>query len=344
MRFHFQFINILFLFIIHSNSSFGQENTYSHFFTASSFLNPAFAGDTRFASFQADNRLVKNTGAKISRNTMISFDQKIPNYRSGLSVNINQNSGDFNELKIKGNYSYTFSITKRYWLKTGVGFSWNFVNTNAQRYKYPDQFNQWGYTGQETQEPSLNERDNYPGFAAGLVIYDGLSWLSFSVDDINSPKQDFAGTETHVPVSWSLNGSYMIPIDKGKKSKRIFATKGGIEPYSSIGPVVGFYKKGPFNITNFGINGFIRPIYFGAEYRYNSFGKNILTKGISTLGLLVGYRNESLSIAYSYDFRIDRNDVNYRGAHEISLVYYLYTIKKDYIKNKLVPLPNQLMY
>lgn len=344
MKFNLLLIQTLFLLIFLININYGQENTYSHFFTATSYYNPAFAGNVRYASLQADNRLVLNSGSKAIRNTLILYDQKLRNYRSGLSFNINQNAGDLNELKLKANYSYTFSLTNKYLLRTGVGLSWNFINSHAKKYHYPDQYNNSGYTGEPTNEPSLDERSNYPGFAAGFLIYDELSWLSFSVDDVNRPTQDFAGTKTDIPITWSVNGSYMIPIDKNKKAKRIFATKGGIEPYSSIGPVFGFYKKGTFNIYNLGINGYIRPVFFGVEYRYNSYLNNIINKGVSTLGLLLGYRNESLSIAYSYDFRIDRNDINYRGAHEISLIYYVYTVKKDFVKNRLVPLPNQLMY
>lgn len=327
------------------DKSCSQENSYTHFFSVASFLNPAFAGDVRYASIQADNRMVLNSGAKASRNSLILYDQKFRNYRSGLSFALNQNVSDLKEIKLKANYSYSVSFSKRYWLKTGVGISWNFINSNSPDYKYPDQYNNSGYTGQPTGESSLNERSNYPGFSAGVVFYDeGLSWISFAVDDINRPVQNFAGVQTHVPVTWMVNGAIMFPLDKNKKTRRIFAHNGGIEPYSSIGPVIGFYKKGVFNAINFGINGFIRPVFFVLTYNYNSYKSNFVSNGLSTMRLLLGYRVESISIAYSYDLRLDKNDINFRGAHEISLKYYIFTAKKDFVRNKLVPLPNQLMY
>jgi type IX secretion system PorP/SprF family membrane protein len=322
----------------------GQENYYSHYFASSSQINPAFAGDTRFGCFQIDNRLTQNSGAKLIRNTMVSYGQKLPNYRSGLSIVFNQNSKEYKETLVKLNYSYTVAVNRKIWLKTGAGLSWNFLNSNANNYLYPDQFNQSGYTGSSTFEPSLDERTNYPAFAAGFIIYSENSWISVSSDYLNRPKQQFAGQVESVPITWSIAGSYMIPLDKYKKSKRIFLKGGGLDPYSSFGPVIAFSKQGPFNMSTIGIDAFLRPVFCGIEYHNNSFSKNLMSSGISTLAFLLGYRNESISLAYSYDFRIDQNTVNYRGAHEISLVYYLYTIRKDHLKNKLVPLPNQLMY
>jgi hypothetical protein len=168
--------------------------------------------------------------------------------------------------------------------------------------------------------------------------------LSVSSDYLNRPRQQFAGQANQVPIIWSIIGSYLIPLDKNKKTKRIFSNGGGLDPYSSIGPVIGFTKQGPFNMSTFGINAFFHPVFWGIEYHNNSFAKNIISSGVNTIELLLGYRNESISLAYSYDLRIDQNTVNYRGAHEISLICYLYSIRKDYVKNKLVPLPNQLMY
>jgi type IX secretion system PorP/SprF family membrane protein len=329
-------------FILSNNN--GQENYYSHYFSSSSQINPAFAGDTRYADFHLDTRLIKNTSSKLIRNTLLSYGQKIPNYRAGFSINFNQNSKEYRETQIKANYSYTIPINKRYWLKSGLGLSWNFLNSNAYSYLYPDQFDLDGYTGQPTGEPALNERANYPAFAAGFIVYNENSWISVSSDYMNRPKQKFAGQIDRVPIFWSVEGSYLFPIDKNKKTKRIFLKGGGLDPYSSIGPVFSFTKQGPFYRSTIGINAFLRPVFWGIEYQNNSFAGNIFNSGISTVAFLVGYRNESLSLAYSYDFRIDQNTVNYRGAHEISLVYYLFSTKKDYVKMKLVPLPNQLMY
>jgi type IX secretion system PorP/SprF family membrane protein len=344
MESHYKTIfTFLFLFIFLVKSE-GQENYYSHYFAASSMINPAFAGDTRFGCFQIDNRLTQNTSAKIIRNTMVSYSQKLPNYRSGLNVSFNQNSKEYKETQVKGNYSYTVPLNKKYWLKTGVGFSMNFVNSNTNNYLYPDQFDQTGLVRSVTVEPSLIEADNYPAFAAGFILYNDNSWLSVSSDYLNRPKQNFAGQDNRVPIIWSFIGSYMISIDKNKKTKRIFSRGGGLIPYSSIGPIIGFSKQGPFNMSTIGFNAFLRPIFFGVEFHNNSFAKNVFSSGIRTIEFIMGYRNESISLAYSYDFRLDQNTVNYRGAHEISLVYYLYTTKKDRAKNKLVPLPNQLMY
>ncbi len=321
-----------------------QENIFTHYFTVSSYFNPAFAGDSRFAQIQAISRIQPFISNERIYNNIISYDQKLINHRSGFNVNINQKLAELKETLFKLNYSYTVHARGKIFVRGGLGLSLNSVATHASSYKFPDQYDMFGYTGNPTQEPSLNDESSFFAFASGVVLYSDLWWFSFGMDDLNRPIHNFAGTDVRVPVVYSLQGSYMFPLDRNKKAKRYFDRDGGLNPYSSLGPVASFYKQGPFHVTTIGINAFNKPVFWGLTFRYNAFGNHVFNEGVSSLNALAGYRNQSISVAYSYDFIVNRTPTNFKGAHEISIIFYLFTIKEDFKKNPLIPLPNQLMY
>ncbi len=339
------YILIVVLFAIFDACSvWAQENILTHYFATSSYFNPASAGDTRFIQAGLVNRIQSMSSATPILNTLLTFDHKLRNHRSGIGFTLNQKNSGIKETQLKLNYSHTWPLNERYLMRAGLGLSWNFLNSRANSYHYPDQFNQFGITGEPTNELYLNENENYPAFAAGVLVYDEFAWASLSADYLNMPKQNFAGQKTKVPMSFTFHAGYLFQIDKYDRPRRIINPKGGLEPYSSIGPVVGFSRQGPFYNYSIGVNTFLRPVYSGLSYRQNNYSGENLKHGVSSLNLLLGYRNEKISLSYSYDFMISRTVTNYRGAHEISLVYYIYTIKVDYKMNKLVPFPNQLMY
>ncbi|MBN1953182.1 MAG: PorP/SprF family type IX secretion system membrane protein [Bacteroidales bacterium] len=328
------------------NGLTAQENYFGHYFIATSAANPAQAGDTRFAQFQVAERLQPMANSELISHTLVSYDQKLINQRSGIGVSLEQNASRFVENHVRLNYSYTLSLFKKYWLKGGVGLSFHSLNTHATGFQYPDQYDNYGFTGLPSQELATidSEKAFYTGFSAGIVAYNEYTWLSVSADNLNRPSIEIIGDPYRAPLTISAVWGWQIPLDKNKRPRRIFAANGGIEPYSSIGPIAGFYKSGPFHVVTLGVNAFTNPVFWGVNFRYNAVYDHYLARGTASLNFLAGYRVENWCIAYSYDFMISQTATNYRGAHEISLIYYLYTVKSDYKKNKLIPLPNQLMY
>jgi type IX secretion system PorP/SprF family membrane protein len=243
-------------------------------------------------------------------------------------------------------YSHTLLIVEKYWIKAGLGLSLNSLNTNASSFRFPDQYTNYGFTGMPSQEIQYLEGDKvyYPSFSAGIAAVNNNAWLSVSVDNLNRPSLEVIGEKYPAPLIIVVNWGMMIPINKNKRPRRIFALNGGLEPYSSIGPVASFRKDGAFHSVMVGVNAFTNPVFWGVSFRYNSVYDNFFTRGTAAMNFMAGYRSELWAIAYSYDFMLTRTDTNFKGAHEISLSYYLFSVKPDYKKNKLFPFPNQLMY
>jgi type IX secretion system PorP/SprF family membrane protein len=321
-----------------------QENIFTQFFATSVYYNPAFSGDCRFGQIATVNRIQPTTSQITIYNYSISYDQKMLNQHSGINISIDQKNAIFKETRLRLNYSYTIFLTTSLAAKGGIGLSFNSINTDAGNYQYPDQFGIYGYLHNTTLEPSIHEKTSYPGMSSGFVLYSKSGWFSAGIDNINLSSHSFAGENTHVPIILALNGGYFFAFDKDKRAKRYFDRDGGLNPYSSIGPVVTFYKQGPFQVSSIGLQTFAKPIFGGLSFRYNAARNHLFSDGVSSLNILAGYRNQSISVAYSYDFITNRKPTNYNGAHEISLIFYLFTIKEDYKKQGLIPFPNQLMY
>ena len=322
-----------------------QENFFSHYFMAASAFNPALTGDTRFARFQLVERIQPTVSHEMMTNTLVSYDQKLINHRSGFGISINQRSARYREWETRFNYSYTLMLFKRFWAKAGLGVSLHNINTRLHSYTFPDQYDNYGLIpGAQTGEMIDGEKIYYAGVSAGLAAYTESMWLSLSVNELNRPRVSLFDEDYRAPLRIDATWGWLIPFDKNKRPRRIFAPNGGLKPYSSAGPIATFHKNGPFHSLSFGINAFTNPVFWGLSYRYNAVFDSWLREGAASLHFLAGYRTETFCIGYSYDFMLNRTPTNFKGAHEISLVWYLYSVKADYKINKPFPFPNQLMY
>lgn len=320
-----------------------QQNLLSHYFSSSAVYNPALAGDTRFARILFNTR-IQPSPQNVIKNSLLSADFKIPNHRSGLNLSLNRITSVFDITSVKTSYSHAFALNSEIWIKGGLGLSVNSVNTHSLNYRFPDQYNNFGFTGQPTAEPQLNEKSVYTGLFSGMAVYAFQGWFTMAAEYLNFPQEMYAGQRNRVPFRVYMQAGYLFTIDKDKKAKRMFSRYGSIEPFSSLGPVLSFSTEGPFRYGNAGINGFFHPVFWGLTFRRSAWNGGLFSEGTSGIHILGGYRREEFSIAYSFDFRLNSIPSAYRTAHEISLIWYFYTIRDNYRKIKLSPFPNQLMY
>jgi type IX secretion system PorP/SprF family membrane protein len=321
-----------------------QENYFSQYYMVGPAMNPSLAGDSRFGQLQLSERLQATTSGTTLTNTLLSYDQKIPNQRSGIHFSFQQKTADYSEQKLRLNYSYTLFLFDKYWIKTGLGISGNILNTSANSYQYPDQYNDYGYTGQASQEVFSDEKELYPGLSTGFTLYNDFALISVAVDNLNRPRIGILEEDYRAPLILQASWSMLIPINKNQRSRRLISPKGGLVPYSSLGPWVDYRREGDFHVLQFGLHAYTHPFFWGIGYRYNALSSYYLDEGVASLNLSLGYRTEWFTVSYSYDYSLTSTPANYKGAHEITLGYCFYSLKNDYQKNKPVPFPNQLMY
>jgi type IX secretion system PorP/SprF family membrane protein len=321
------------------------ENHFSQFYNTPQYINPAFAGDAAYVKVATATRIMNPVAGFRTTNSVLQFDFKLLNYNSGLGVMIYNHSDLLSQSKIQINYSYTVQLSEKGWFRAGLGISENQRRTNVNTFKYPDQFDNNGYTGNTTNEYYLNEKSLFPSLTAGMVLYNKFVWLSFAGDNLNRPKENFAGQDIKNPMIFNVASGFVIPINAYRNTKRRFGKYGGIKPFSSIGPVVYFTKQEKYTEFSGGIAFHFQPIYGGLNVRYqHDFNIEKNTNTYEALVFILGYRQEEFTVAYSYDAALGNKTINKSGAHEISLVFYFSNYKEDYKRHAFVPVISQLMY
>jgi type IX secretion system PorP/SprF family membrane protein len=320
-----------------------QENNFSQFYISPQYINPAFAGDASYIKAGLATRLMQPLTGTYIINSLLHIDYKLLNHHSGIGMTFFQHTEELTHSKLQLNYSYTIRLSNNAWAKAGLGLSFNQRYTRSKAFTYPDQYNNYGYVGNATTEPSLHERSFFPGVSAGAIIYNEILWLSLSGDYLNMPTENFAGQNTVYPMKISFMAGMLYPLNK-TTSKRRFSKFGGLEPYSCIGPVISITSQNKYVEASGGIVLHIKPIFVGMHYRYQHDFINPDNTAYKALVFMAGYRQEEVSVTYSYDFSLSQYSINRSGAHEIAIILYFSSPKHDLKRQDLVPLPNQLMY
>jgi type IX secretion system PorP/SprF family membrane protein len=317
---------ILFLVLnVISIVAFSQENHFSQFYNAPQYLNPAFAGDAAYIKVGGTSRIIKPVSGFRIINSLVQFDFKPLNQNSGFGLMVYNRSELLSFSKIQINYSYTVQLSKIGWAKGGLGISTNQRRSNANSLKYPDQYDNYGYTGSPTSENSLSENSLFPAITAGLILYNKYLWFSFAGDYLNRPKENFAGQKNNNSVKINAATGFLIPINANKSTKRRFSKYGGIKPFSSIGPLICFTKQKKYTEFSGGIAFHFQPVYGGISLRYqHDFTIESNSNTYKALDIILGYRQEEFTVAYSYDATLGNKSINQNGA--------------------LVPLISQMLY
>jgi type IX secretion system PorP/SprF family membrane protein len=293
------YILITFLALPHGQA---QENHFSQFYTSPQYINPAFAGDVAYMKTGGATRLMQPLPNRYIVNSLLHFDYKIPHHQGGVGFTFFHHTEELSHSKFQLNYSYTIRLSKNSWLKLGLGASINMRRTNTADLTFPDQYNNYGLTGNPTAETALKDNTIFPAVATGAVLYNEILWMSISVDYLNLPKENFAGKDYTYPMKFSFLSGMLYPINK-TTSKRRFSKFGGLEPYSGIGPLIAVTIQDKYLEASGGLAVHIKPIFGGVHYRYQHELKNSSVEyAYKGLVLMAGYRQEEFSCTYSYDY------------------------------------------
>jgi type IX secretion system PorP/SprF family membrane protein len=308
------------------------------------YLNPAFAGDAHHMKAGCSSRVMPQIIGGYLVNTLLHFNYKMINQTSGIGITFFNHTETLSHTKLQANYSHMIRLSEKSWIKGGLGVSINQRSTKSKSYHYPDQYDNLGFTGNPTEENNLKERSFFPGISAGIVAYSEMIWVSISGDYLNLPTENFAGQKVTYPLKLSFLSGILFPINK-TSSKRRFSRFGGIKPHSSVGPVISFIYQDKYVEASGGLAFQHKPVFAALHYRYqHDYKLPDNTYAYNALVLMAGYRQEEFSLTYSYDYSLSEYTVNNLGAHELSVIFYFSSMKEDYKRHKLVPLPNQLFY
>jgi type IX secretion system PorP/SprF family membrane protein len=327
---------LLLLLGIYSIKISAQDIQFSQFYSASLFLNPAFAGSAHGTRGILHQRVQWPSLDAKYITSLASFDTYSQKYKSGFGLMVVQDFQGSNIIKssnIDLQYCYELSFSKNLTLRSGVQVGYVSRYLNYSSLIYPDQLNTQGYAG-PSDEIYGNQRIHYADVAAGGIVYSNALWVGFSAHHMNRPNQSFMGEVSRLPSKYTFVAGYKFLI--GRKRNAYSES----EEEASLIPTVHYKFQGMSDQLDFGIYAMYRKVITGFWYRgipVKYYQKNLQNN--ESVVFLAGYKFNSISISYSYDVIISRlAKVKTGGSHEVNITY-VYKKSKKKKPMKRLPCP-----
>lgn len=313
MRTYLHHIIYVVLLVIGSSTLQAQDAHFSQFYAAPLYLNPAFAGNTTQARMGINYRSQWASLPSAYTTYQGFFDYNLESMNSGIGILFSgDKAGSFglNTSSVYGLYSYTIQMNRKVALKLGVSAGYTNRSLDYSSLVFGDQLTKG--SGALTVEENIARNSHYADINAGGLIYSRQFWLGAAVNHINRPNQSLLGSESPLPIKFSVHGGVNFTVIKDIKKRQV-----------AVLTLLANYKHQDFfDQADFGVYYRFKIFTMGAWYRGIPMKQNAATSiNQDALVLVVGYTHKGLSFGYSYDITVSRLIGSTGGAHEISLVY-----------------------
>lgn len=296
-------------------SSFGQDPQFTQFYSAPTYLSPAFAGtaqQSRLGMIYRD-QWPAIPGSFITGH--VSYDQYVRSINSGFGIQVMHDragSGALQSSTIAGQYAYEIELKRKTFIRPALELSYSSRNVDMSKLVFGDQLARGGANLGSFETYSV-EPVSYFDAGFGLLFFTENLWLGSSLHHLNEPNQSLQGGESSIPRKFSLHGGYRWKtrtrvIKRGRQSTVVAFNYRAQGKYDQL-DLGGYYEK--------------EPLFAGVWYRGIPIFKRYetATQNNDAVALVIGFMHEGLRIGYSYDMTISGLADSSGGAHELSLVY-----------------------
>lgn len=298
-----------------------QDVQFSQFYSAPLYLNPAFAGTTPVNRIVLQQRVQWPKLDAKYLTSMVSFDKHFEKYNSGLGVMIMrdyQGAGIISSTDASLMYAYELHLNKKYAFRAGLQLGYVSRYINYADLTFPSQYTNQGYIGGATNyDDHGSDRVGYADASSGGLLYSNNSWFSFSAHHMNRPQQSFIGEVSRLPVKYSFGWGFKIPISKVKGQHK------KDEEGLSLTPVIHYKFQGESDQLDIGLYTFYGQLLVGGWYRgipIKHYQPGLQNN--ESVVLFTGFKLNSFSLGYSYDFTVSRLAVaNTGGSHELNITF-----------------------
>ncbi len=318
----------------------GQDIQYSQFYANVLYLNPAFAGNSHATRGILHQRIQWPSLDAKYLTSHFSLDHYFSKVNSGAGLMVYkdwQGSNTIATTEVALQYSYELHLSSRFSFRAGVQGSYVSRFINYAILRFPDQYNENGYLGANTQQPSNLDKIHYLDLTSGGIFYAKNYWVGLTYAHMNRPNQSFTGSSSRLPVKWDVTAGYRIDFSSKIKVRD---QEQGKDIY--LTPTAHYKAQGKSDQVDLGIYFLYDHLITGGWYRgiplLKQYRKHLQNN--ESFVVLLGWRIRGLSISYSYDFTLSRlAPVHTGGSHEINVTYIFKKEKKTRITRK-IPCPD----
>jgi type IX secretion system PorP/SprF family membrane protein len=288
-----------------------QDPHFSQFYANPIYLNPALAGSENCPRVCLNYRNQWPGLGSTYVTYSLSYDQRIDALHGGIGLNIlrdNQADGTLTTTSFNAMYAYTLRVSNRFYLAGGFQASF-FMNSINWDFVFPDMIHPlYGPIYPSPEHANLyDDHRNYADFSVGFIGFTEKTFLGFAVHHLTQPS-----------VSFIKEGNRDAVL--GRKFTVHFGTEIEINPRGStlkrgeltLSPQVLFYQQGKFQQFNWGLYLSRKQLVVGLWARQNFLFH------YDALVMVLGFRQDNLRFAYSYDLTVSELSRSVLGAHEVS--------------------------
>lgn len=322
-------------------NSMAQDAQFSQFYAAPMYQNPAFAGSAYAPRLIANYR---NQWPSINANfvtSAFSVDHYMEKFNSGIGlmvVNDSQGPGRLKSTELSGVYAYQIQLNEENFLRLGAQATYSNKSLGYLGLTFGDQYTNQGFTGKPSEDYFANAGSitpiTYTDFSGGGLFYNSKMWLGVSIHHINQPKISFLNdnvistipnyTTSTVPRKLSISGGLKIPLANP------YSGAANADKEFSVSPAFLYKRQGKFDQLDLGFYATYSSLTAGLWYRGIPIKKkNITRTNHDAVVFLLGYRQDSFSIGYSYDITVSSLGFATGGSHEISIAYQLEPFERN---------------
>ncbi|MFB1023672.1 MAG: type IX secretion system membrane protein PorP/SprF [Vicingaceae bacterium] len=297
------FLLTIFSVIVYS-CCFGQDPTFSQFFSNRLYLNPAFAGASQCPKLTLNYR---NQWPGIDNSFVTyaaSYDQNIDKINGGIGFQLMSDragEGVLNTTSAAFMYAYQFAVTRKFSIRAGFQATLVQKSIDVSNLRFGDMIDSRRGFVYQSQEQVENDRVFYPDFSFGLIGFSEKFYFGGAVHHLTAPDEGFLN-QAILPMRITGHFGAKIPLGIRKTDQ-------------SWSPNIIFQSQGTSMELNAG-NYFSKgPVVIGVWYRASIKGNR------DAVIMLLGLESDNIKIGYSHDFTVSQLNGQTAGSHEISMSY-----------------------
>jgi type IX secretion system PorP/SprF family membrane protein len=294
-----------------------QDAVYSQFMFDALSVNPGLAGINDYHKLTGGFRdqWVQVDHAYVTY--FASFDQKLPEYKSGTGVQVYRDAmgagGYFSRTSVELYYSYQFEVARDFLVSPGlqVAVVQRAMNASGQTLPSDNPF-----IGPGSSTPLENRSSIFPDFGFGVVVnYSDRYSLGVAAHHLNAPIETLSEVnQKRTPMSLSAHIISYFPVRFGQFDRREIV----------FSPGAWFRQQQYQNFLSAGMNVAYDPVFVGFWLRTSSVFNP------ESAVFMVGLEQNFYRIVYNYDYKLASAGGYFpaTGAHEIVLTWKIHPKKK----------------
>ena len=318
-----------------STGVLAQDFQFTQFYAAPLNLNPAFAGAMETTRIGINYRKQwPGLGYDFNASGMY-FDSFIDETNVGFGFSASQFSESLLNIRssdIAGYLSYKLLLNFESFLRFGGQLGLVNRSLTLQELVFGDQIDLLNRTVNPNTIDLLPGEDNkwYPDIAFGALLQIPDFWFGVSSSHVTRPNIGFLddGIGNNLPIKWDVHGGYVKDLDN-----RLFKTS-TIRKVFSVS--FNYKKQGSFQqievIPQIQVENFIGGLGFRNITRFNELPDQNSINAVLGFSLLSG-----ITMAYSYDYMLNRFSSPAHVSHEVSI--YFTDLRKKKFMQTILPCP-----